>query len=213
MTHRIQTGPNKLPVDVNMAKLHLRLEDDDEGDDALVVDALESAREQCEKFTGRALITQTWELFMDRWPLSSTQGEWWDGVREGPVTWLGAFSEEIPLPRPPLQSVTFINTYDDSDVATLFAASNYFVDTNSEPGKITLRRGIAAPTVDRVRNGLEVRYITGYGDEISDIPSSLRQGILKMVAHLYEHRGDDPEEAAQKSGAKALWDHYKIRTL
>lgn len=203
-------APATLPLSLNEAKLYLRLEDDDTLDDALVANLTRVAMEACERFTGRALISQTWDLFLDRWP----------GAAEAPLAeglTLGIDMpqrlEAVVLPRPPLQAVMHVKTYDDADAATLWSAQNYFVDTASVPGRLGPRAGHVLPLPGRVANGIEVRFVAGYGDAPGSVPEALRQGLRLLVAHLYEHRGDDPAAAATASGAARLWRGYRLRGL
>jgi len=38
---------------------------------------------------------------------------------------------------------------------------------------------------------VSVDFTAGYGDTPADIPTPLRQGVLLLIAHLYEHRGSE----------------------
>ena len=206
----LQSGPARLPVSLNEVKLHFRIEDDQSADDALILGYLNAAIRAAEHFTRRALITQTWRVFMDDWPRRLLGG---DDIQEG--FHIGAdlrrLGVEITLPYPPLLSVTHVKTYDDNDVATTWAASNYFVDTTSIPGRIVARDGVSLPVATRVANGIEIEFVAGYGDDEADVPETVRTGILIMAAHLHEHRGDDdPAKAAQASGATSYWRAEKV---
>ena len=192
------------------AKTHLRVDTTD--DDTLIASLITAARRQCEAFTGRALITQTWTLFLDRWPAGTdASDEWWDGVRQGPVTPAGV--RAVLLPRPPLQSVALVNTYDDADAATLWAATNYFVDTASEPGRLVARNAAVFPAYARAANAIEIRFAAGYGASAANVPAPLTEGIKRLSAHLYEHRGDDPVQGVTASGAAVLWQPYRVVAL
>ena len=116
-------------------------------------------------------------------------GRWWDGERQGPVTGLdgGAY---LSLPRAPLQSVTNVQYFDNSDTATIWPASNYFVDTLREPGRLALRMGAVWPTPSRLSNGIVITYVAGYGNDGSSVPEPIKTAIRQLVAHWYEHRGD-----------------------
>lgn len=162
---KLFTPPTDEPVSIAEAKLHARIDDDT--DNAAVAGMIKAARELAETYTRRAFVTQTWQLFMDGFP-----------------------SERfIELPRPPLQSVTHVKTYTDADVATVFAASNYYVDTVTAPGRLVLRDGASWPDVARVANGVEIQYVVGYGTP-DLVPGSIKMGVLHLIAWLYEHRGD-----------------------
>ena len=205
------TGPARLPVSLNEAKAHANLGDDFVTDDALVMGYLNTAVEACQKFTSRTLLTTTFTLFLDSWPSDKNLEPWWEGTRVAPMSILNAGARWLELPRPPLQSVGFVKSYDDSDAATTFAASSYFVDTASAPGRIVLRSGSSAPVITRVANGLEVQFDAGYGDNPADVPERLRQGIMMLVTYLYENRGECPvEEAVGNSGASAMWTPYRL---
>lgn len=166
---KIVTAPTDEPVTAAEAKAHARIDDDAEN--ALIATMLKAARELAETYTGRALVTQTWSMFMDAFPACAM----------------------IEVPKPPLVSVTHVKTYDDADDDTTFAASNYFVDAKAEPGRIVLRSTASWPDVDRVANGVEVQFIAGYG-EPSAVPASIKRGILELFMWLYEHRGDGMHE-------------------
>ena len=59
-------APYAEPVHLDDAKLHLRVEVTD--DDALIRTLIVAARNHAEIFTGRALVTQTWDLKLDAFP-------------------------------------------------------------------------------------------------------------------------------------------------
>lgn len=165
------TPPPIEPISVAEAKLHARI--DETADDTLVAALITAAREMAESYTRRAFVTQTWKMFLDAFPSDT----------------------EIELPKAPLQSVTHVKTYDDADVATVFAASGYFVDASTRPGRIVLRDAASWPTTaTRVANAIEVQFICGYGNAPTDVPLKIRQAMLLTIAHLYEHRGDANEE-------------------
>ena len=199
-----------LPLSLGELKAQLRLEDDQVQEDALLMALLRSAVESCERFTGRALMSQTWTLFRDAWP-GAPEAVLYDGVTVAP-------SSEVPtggiaLPKPPLQSVVHVKTYDEADAATIWDAGNYFVDVAREPGRIVARRGRSLPLPTRAANGIEIRFVAGYGDDPADVPEALRQGLLMSAAHLYERRGDDPQNAARQSGAVGLWRPFRVLRL
>ncbi len=190
--------PSVEPITLAEAKVFLRV--DISNDDALITALVTAAREACERFTGRVLVTQTWTLFRDNWP--------------------GRAAVEIP--RPPLLSIVHVKTYDDTDTATLWAASNYLVDTASVPGRLIARNGATLPVATRVAAGIEIRFVAGYApdesgspsDLVGNIPGGLIEGVRRLVAYLYENRGDcGADEAAALSGATLLWRPYQVRRL
>lgn len=207
------TDPVKEAVDLQQAKAYLRLSDSDVADDALIAGLIRVATEACENYTGRALITQTWTAFMDSWPRFNSDDAYWEGVRTGPENILLKPMGAIELNHSPLQAVSSITTYDDSDTATTYSTASYFVDTDSKPGRIVLRTSAAAPITTRVANGIRIIYVAGYGDNPDDVPESLRQSTLGYVSHLYEHRGDEEKMAAIPTDVMMQWAAYQVKKL
>jgi uncharacterized phiE125 gp8 family phage protein len=161
------TAPTVEPVSLAEAKAHLRIDIDD--DDTLIGGLISAARSHLEN-TARpklAMINQTWEYIADDWPAGDT----------------------FELRPYPLQSVTSITYTDRSAVATVFASSNYVVDTYKQPGRLRLKTSANWPgTALREMNGLAIRFVAGYGAAGSAVPVQLRQAILLLVGHWYENR-------------------------
>ena len=78
----LTTPPTSEPVMLRTLKHHLKIENTDE--DEYIDGLISTAREWIEEMTGLAMITQTWRMTMDRWP--GWSDEWWDGMRELPVS-------------------------------------------------------------------------------------------------------------------------------
>lgn len=152
------------PVHVIEARDHLRVDSGD--DDSVIEDVISAAREHIEEAARRALVTQTWKLYLDEWPVF----------------------DFINLPRPPLQSVTSVKYTDKDGLQTTWDSSNYLVDTASEPGRIVLAYGVSWPNVTlRPMNPIEVTFVAGYGDP-DDVPQRWRRAILLLAGHWYENR-------------------------
>ena len=99
-------------------------------------------------------------------------------------------AREIILSKSPVSQVQFIKYYDDSDTATTFATSNYYVDTVNEPARVVLRRGQTFPDSGslRVANAYQIRFDAGYGTAAKDVPQTLKQALNLYISHLYENR-------------------------
>ena len=210
----IVTVPTVEPVKLVEAKLFLKV--DETADDTLITSMIKAARHACERYTSRALTERTGQVFFDRWP-----GDYvplTEGITIGAD--LTTFAPEVFIPRPPLVSITHVKTYDDSDVATVWPSSNYFVDTATEPGRLVPRTGTSLPTTTRTANGIEIQFVAGYPEitpatdpKTYSIPEDIVTGIKRMINHLYENRGDDPVVAAKESGAQQLWLPYQIMRI
>ena len=203
--HLIEAAPpGAEPLTLEEVKLHVRITHDHE--DTLLTSLIMTARMICEADTGLALITRSYSLWLDAWPVT-TRRDWWDGVREGADT---GDSDTLLLPRPPLIAVNSILIYADNGTSAPLDANSYHTDTIRKPGRIVLRSGISAPAAGRSVNGIEIRYTAGFGATPQSIPAPLRQGMLQMIAHLYRQRGDAPETALHTSGAAALFQPFRL---
>ncbi len=169
MNALIQTvAPTIEPVRLEEAKWHLRVDNDDSN--YLIENLIKASREHIETVLNRALMTQTWVMYLEDWPSDS---------------------DYIELPYPPLQSVTSVVYTDYNESATTWTAATYYhVDTHSEPGRIVLRYGQDWPTATlSPNNPICITYVCGYTlSNIDDIPQSIKQAILIDVADMYENR-------------------------
>lgn len=135
-------------------------------EDDLLNALITAARQYCENFQRRSYITQTWELWLDAFPAQ----------------------DYIKISLPPLQSAT-IKYYDVNDNEATFSASDYLVDTKSEPGWVVLNTGCVWPTTTlRPANGVCIEFVAGYGDAASDVPKKIKQAMLLLISHWYENR-------------------------
>ena len=162
----LTSAPAQEPVTVSEAKAHLRV--DGEAEDALIASLILTSRLHIESALGLALITQSWRVTYDRWP-------------EAP---------QIELPLHPLQSVDEVRVIDPAGDATVVSASQYLVDIASQPPRLIRRTAIAVP--GQPARGIEIDFTAGFGDDPDDVPAPIRQALLLLVAHWYEHR--DPIE-------------------
>lgn len=171
MALRLITAPVVEPISLSEAKAHLRV--DHTADDTLIGTYIAAARTDCEEWTARAFVTQTWELVLDKFP-----------------------ADEILIPRPPLQSVTSIK-YDDAEgIEQTLATTEYLADTASQPGWVVpVVGGWPGSTFEGI-NSVRIRYVAGYlmpdspADLTSAIPASIKAAILVHLGRLYENRED-----------------------
>src|SRR5258706_6207580 len=96
---KLITPPAVEPFTLAEAKLHCRIDIDD--DNANVDKWIKAARTKVEKDTGRALLTQTWDLFLDAFYSPG-------GYYVSDFGWPRYGARSIPLAYPPLQSVTSV---------------------------------------------------------------------------------------------------------
>ena len=182
------TPPTVEPITLDEAKLHLRVEGDDEK--ALIETLIAAARRQAESYMGRALISQVWDMDMDRFPRG-----------------------EIEVPRPPLRAVESIAYLDPQGATQTIPIADYRVDSKREPGRVTPADGEAWPATLAVTNAVTVRFAAGYGDAADDVPEDIRQAILLIVGRLYAHREDVVQGAPLHTlsrGSESLMGPYRM---
>jgi uncharacterized phiE125 gp8 family phage protein len=173
MALRLITAPEVQPLTLEEVKEHLRVDHDDS--DAIITAYIEAATSYVQGhygFTGRALVTQTWELVIDHFPL-----------------------HEIKVPLPPLQSVESIKYDDSGGLETTLASDQYWVDNVSEPGWIVpITSGWPTGVLDAI-NSVRIRFVAGYAattdsppDLRGNIPRAIKQAMLLHIGSFHEHR-------------------------
>jgi uncharacterized phiE125 gp8 family phage protein len=174
MADVLYTAPTSEPVTIDEVKEHLGIDIADT--DALLSSYIALAREYCEGIQNRAYITQTRELWLDDWP----------------------DEDYIRIPRPPLASVTSVRYYGTDDTEYTMTATDYFVDTKSQPGRVSLAYSQTWPTTTlRPVNGVVVKYICG---SAIDSVSELAKSAIKLKVGLnYDCYDPASREAIDKT--------------
>ncbi len=187
--YKLKTPAAVPPVTTEDAKAGCRLDADFVVDDGLIAAYVLAATDIFTQLTGQCPITQVWELAMDEWPRDCTSlaGQWWDGTVDGAM--IGANSDGIELDFKPLQTVDVITTYAADGTATVFDDANYLADTFGH--RLVLNAGATPPVGYRTANPIVIEFTAGFGNEPADVPNAIRQGIIQLVAFMYEHRGDE----------------------
>lgn len=161
MTSYLLTGPVSEPVSLAEAKAYLRI--DDGAEDALVTTLIAAARLHVEGIAGRALLTQSWRLVLDAWPEDRL----------------------VRLPVGPVSIITAIRAYDHAGTAHAISLAQF--QTLAGENRLLLPISVAGMPVTRERAGIEVDYVAGFGTA-ADVPQDLRQALLGLIAHWFEHR-------------------------
>lgn len=169
MSEKRITAPEVEPVTLAEAKAQGIIETS--AYDVLVSSKLKAAREWVEKYTGRALVAQTWRTQFDHFPC---------GI--------------IRLNHPPLQSVTSITYIDTDGSSQVLSAAAYIVDTNAEPGRVAEAYGYTWPATQERIGAVTIESVHGYdgtGDspiDLSNIPQDIKDAILILFTDLYQNR-------------------------
>ena len=186
---KLLQSPAETPVTVQEAKDYLRV--DGNAEDGRILTMILTAVEVLEKYCDQKFISQKWAQYFDHWPTKARQ-DWWDGVRELPISELYSKSPHIDLFLGPLIQVDEFNTYADDGGPQVFASSNFVVDNVGPFGRVALKLGGVWPTtILRKLNGIEIKFTVGIAADAATCPMLIKQAILEYVAVLYEHRGDE----------------------
>jgi len=160
----LTSGPAVEPVTLAEAKAHLRV--DGTAEDTLIASLIVTSRLHVEAAAGLALVTQSWSWHLDAWPPGRA----------------------VEFPLRPIQSIAAVRLYDESSGATTLDPVTYFLDGTAAPPRLVRHGALPWPRPGRIANGIEVAFTAGYGPAAADVPAPIRQAILLLVAHWYEHR-------------------------
>jgi len=161
--------PSFNPISLDEVKDRLRITNSQEDDQILSM--ITSATQWAEHDLNWRICTQTWDYYLDGWPTEYSKG-----------------LNYIRMPYPPLQSVTHIKYYNESNVLTaLVEDTDYRIDSVSYPARI---EGITSwPTYYDRFNPIVIRFICGFSST-DLIPEDIKDAIYLRVADLYEYRQD-----------------------
>lgn len=175
----------------------LRLDAGDSSQDAALAIFIGQAREAAEQDCRRAFITQSWLMTMDKFPMpgmETSSANWYGpawGTSPGPLTTVrpdNSTGYEIAIPLPPLQTIDSIKYYDPNAVLITLDPSQYFVDSVSEPARVTPAPGASWPSTLNRANSVEVRFTAGWDSTGLLLPNGIRAWMLLRICDLFENR-------------------------
>jgi uncharacterized phiE125 gp8 family phage protein len=156
--------PSAEPVDATLVKEWLRVDTGDTSQDNVITLLITAARQAVEDYLRRCLVNTA-------------------------VTWVLDASDAVSpiwLPYPPVSSITTLKTFDDSsgsEVATTVAATQY---------QLVHRDHIVERndgwSINRKHRAAEIVYTAGYGASATDVPSAIREAVLRTIANHFEER-------------------------
>jgi uncharacterized phiE125 gp8 family phage protein len=195
MALRLVSGPAVEPVSLEQAKIHLKVDIDDE--DSLIVNIISAARVHAENICRRAFVTQQWDLYLDAFPLYSYFGvvpgyvpadqlpSAWMSMRNYSVRFRGG---KIELPFPRLQSVEAVKYCDMDGIWRTLDPVRYVVDTISEPGVLVPAPNTYWPDTQNTVNAVQISFTAGYGADAKDVPAGVKSWMLMRIGALYANR-------------------------
>ena len=181
------TAPTIEPITLKEAKEYLGITGSD--DDNIIQNWIKAVRQNVELYTGMSIMEQTWQLFLDYFPVSSHRI-----IYNKPTI--------IELPKAPLSSVTHIKHYDDDDTATTISSSLYQVSKysaiNPWQGRIAFKDSFSAPSGSSLRNmdSVEIQFISGYSTT-TEVPESIKMAMLEEIGFRNKNKavGDIESES------------------
>lgn len=171
-------GPTSEPVSLSEIKAYLRISHDEE--DAALAAFARTARSLCEAFTGHRLIATLLE----------------QRATDRPSGWIRLLAE-------PVRSVQAVLIEDAAGDTQPVVGEGYLFKL-SETGIGRLR--VSAPIGQD--ETVVIQFWAGLATDWNGVPEALRQGILRLVAHLYAHR-DASDDVGPPTAVAALWRPYR----
>jgi uncharacterized phiE125 gp8 family phage protein len=146
-------------------------------EEALLAGLIRSASALCEAFINQVVMARNFQFDL---PAS---GNW----------------ERLPLT--PVRSIAEVDGVDQSGNAAPLSAGAYAIDIDSSGDGWV--RVVEANGVARARVG----GTAGMADDENGVPEPIRQGVLRLVAHLFTDRDGDGGEPP--AAVTALWRPYR----
>lgn len=150
-------------------------------EEAVLAGLIRTASALCETFINQIVIARAFTIDL---PAS---GAW----------------ERIPLS--PVQSIDTVEGVDASGSAVPLSADAYAVDVDSNADGWV--RSVQREGCTRVR----VAGVAGMAADENGVPEPVRQGVLRLVAHLFQSR--DGDGGAMPASVTALWRPYRRMRL
>jgi uncharacterized phiE125 gp8 family phage protein len=146
-------------------------------EEALLAGLIRTASALCEAFLGQVVIARN---FATDVPASGR----WERIEPAPV-----------------QSIMSVEAVDVNGIATALSSDNYAIDIDASGDGWVRVIGPAGAT--RVR----VNGTAGVATEENGVPEAIRQGVLRLIAHLFTARDGDGGEPP--AAVTALWRPYR----
>ena len=217
-TYTVTVPPANLAISLDMVKNYLKITNT--AQDALLTIFIEAATDYAEKFTRRDFITRTYETFRDFFSDTISEGYYTFGQNPslGVAAITGTGNVGFELRRSPLQSVEQIQ-YLSSGVQTTVPAAIYYNTIETDYSEVlSVEDGDWPEDADRRLQAITITFKTGYGDDDTDMPAWVTEGILQHVANMWANRGDcsgcgDSSGLLVPTTAKLLYLQNRIENL
>lgn len=193
---RLISAPEAKPISLDSVKDQLRIERAWTAEDDYVSELINTAVDYIETICGRALITQTWEVY------TSSIGD------------LTAF--KTPLGN--LQTVNSVKWRDDAGSIHIVDPSFYTVFSGGDEGTVycdtseVLEDIYESQSEPLQENAFSVEIVCGYGEDAESIPAAIRHAIRLIVSDYYENR-EPVISANTEKAVDRLLNSYRLRSF
>jgi uncharacterized phiE125 gp8 family phage protein len=159
---RVKTAGSYAAITLALFKQHLKWEDTDTSEDALMTVYLTSAIKQAEAYTRRAIDPATWETYLD---------SFYD------------FTFDVA----PINAITSVKYYDSANTLQTLGAANYTWIKRGADAYDRLEFESGLPELYDRHEPVVIEFTAGY----ATYPSDLTATILQYAADLFETRTND----------------------
>lgn len=156
---------------ITLAEIKLYAFKNTDAFDAKIQSLIAPATHYLERYIGRKLITQSWQVWMDR-------DEYADR--------LIAYKNSITLSTLNVAEITSVTLYDSNNVTSIVDSADYRLsgDTLSASSKLVFNDHTSISTSNlRLVDSVVVDVITGYGLTSEDVPDMLTQAVAVLINH------------------------------
>lgn len=191
------TPPATEPVTLAELKNHCRVDSGMTDDDSLLTGMGISGRQYAESYTGRQLITATYELRLPDWPLPAYLNSWNTGRASYanynyPWNWARQFPQDfkgIVLPKSPAIAISTVKYLDaDGSLQTLSSAVYRLALSTESYSVLIFDDSANLPVVKPAReDAVRIQFTAGYGDA-TVVPESIKCAIRLFAGELYNKR-------------------------
>lgn len=138
--------------------------------DTMLGSLIKAAQDSVEEYLRFSLVPSTWELYLDKFPVS---GDYiW--IQKSPVT----------------DIVTLSYTSSAGVASTLTEGTDFVADYVSKPCRLYEAYSKTWPTARDIPNAVVIRFTAGYVSAAA-VPEVIKQAILMHAATMYENPADE----------------------